>query len=548
MVNKNFIIMISPRAYQEDALNSIWHYFANGNVGNPLIAHPTGTGKSSIPAFFIYRIMKAWPTQRFILFSHVSELIRQNAEVLQIIWPNAPLGIYSAGLKLKQSAFPIVYANIQSAAKNPTCFGHRDIVFIDEAHLVSTDTSSRYLNVLAILKAINPHIRIIGLTATPFRMGQGLLTDTQVDENGNNLNIFTDIIHDLTGIENFNRLIAEGYMKPLIPLRTKTEIDISSVGIQGHEFIASQLQHAVDKQEITYAALRETVEAGQDRKSWLIFATGIEHCNHIADMLGTFGIDCAAVHSKQTDEYNDAAIKAFKANKLRSIVSFAKITTGFNHNDIDMIVDLNHTLSIPKHVQKLGRGTRPTNSASECLVLDFGRNIPRLGCINDPIIPRRKGEKVGDPPVKLCDACGAYNHASARVCCNCGEEFNIKTKIVAKAGTDAILASDLPIVESFDVCRVIYAPHNKIGSPQSMKVTYFTNGGIQSFKEWICLEHNGLPSVKARNWWRQRHKSEPPTTTMEALQHMAELRVPKKIRVWVNKMNGKFPEVVGHEW
>lgn len=545
--------MISPRPYQEDALNSIWNYFSSGATGNPLIAHPTGTGKSSIPAFFIYRIMKAWSTQRFILFSHVSELIRQNAEVLQMIWPNAPLGIFSAGLKLKQSAFPIVYANIQSAAKNPTIFGHRDIAWIDEAHLVSMDTSSRYLSVLAVLKAINPHIRIIGLTATPFRMGQGLLTDAQVDENGNNLNIFTDIIHDLTGIENFNSLIAEGYMKPLIPLRTKTEIDISSVGIQGHEFIASQLQHAVDKEEITYAALKEAVVAGHNRQSWLIFATGIEHCEHIASMLSSFGVDCAPVHSKQqhygrNEQYNDAAIKAFKANKLRSIVSFAKITTGFNHNDIDMIVDLNHTLSIPKHVQKLGRGTRPTNSADNCLVLDFGKNVPRLGPINDPIIPRRKGEKVGDPPVKLCDACGAYNHASARVCCNCGEEFTFKTKLVAKAGTDAILASDLPIVESFDVYRVIYAPHNKVGSPQSMKVTYFTNGGMQSFKEWVYLEHPGLPSVKARNWWRQRHKSEPPATTIEALQHMAELRVPKKIRVWVNKSHGKFPEIVGAEW
>src|ERR1700722_16084500 len=133
--------MISPRPYQEDALNSIWKYFSSGATGNPLLAHPTGTGKSSIPAFFIERIMKAWPTQRFLLLTHVSELIKQNAEVLQMIWPQAPLGIYSSGLKLKQSAFPIVYAGVQSVAKNPTIFGHRDIVFIDEAHLVSTDTS-----------------------------------------------------------------------------------------------------------------------------------------------------------------------------------------------------------------------------------------------------------------------------------------------------------------------------------------------------------------------------------------------------------------------
>jgi len=535
--------MITLRPYQEDAIDSIWDYFQSGNTGNPLICHPTGTGKSVLPAVFIERIIKAWPTQRFLLITHVSELIKQNAEVLQAVWPQAPLGIYSSGLKLKQSAFPIVYAGIQSAIKSPTCFGHRDLIFIDEAHLVGIEESSRYLTFLAIMKAINPHVKIIGLTATPFRMGQGLLSDVIVDENGNNKNIFTDIIHDLTGVESFNRLIAENYMAPLIPLRTKTEIDISNVGIQGHEFIASQLQHAVDKEEITYAALREAVEAGQNRKAWLIFASGIEHCEHIAAQLNSFGIDCAAVHSKQTDEYNAAAIAAFKSDKLRSIVSFAKIATGFNYNDVDLIVDLNHTMSIPKHIQKLGRGTRVKSQADNCLVLDFGKNVPRLGPINDPIIPRRKGEKQGDPPVKLCDNCGAYNHASARICCQCGEEFIFKTKLVATSGTDAIIRSDLPVIESYSVSRVIYSPHNKIGSPQSMKVTYTC--GVQSYREWICLEHSGLPGKLARNWWRLRHKGDPPTTTAEALRHMSELKVPKKIKVWCNK---KMPEVVGYEW
>jgi len=54
-----------------------------------------------------------------------------------------------------------------------------------------------------------------------------------------------------------------------------------------------------------------------------------------------------------------------------------------------------------------------------------------------------------------------------------------------------------------------------------------------------------LAGKKARDWWRQRHTSEPPATTKEALAHMAELRIPKRIRVWVNK---KYPEVVGREF
>lgn len=541
--------MIHLRDYQETALTNIWNYFVTGNTGNPLIAWPCGTGKSLLPAAFIERILKIYPTQRFLLLTHVSELIKQNAEVLLQLWPNAPLGIYSAGLKAKQSAFPIVYAGIQSAIKSPMAFGHRDIIFVDEAHLISLEESSQYLTFLATMRLINPHVKIIGMSATPFRMGQGLLTDSIPDENGNNKNIFTDIIHDITGIEGFNRLIAENYLSPIIPLRTKTELDVSAVGMQKYEFIASQLQHEVDKQEITYAALKEVVEAGQNRRCWKLFGSGIEHIEHIATMLQSFGVDCAPVHSRQKDygrsaDYNDKAIAAHKDGSLRAIASFGKLNIGYNNPIIDLLVDLNPTMSIPKHVQKWGRATRVADGKTDALGMDFGRNIPRCGCINDPVIPRRKGEKTGDVPVKLCDNCGAYNHASARVCCQCGEPFEFKVKIVAKAGTDAIIASDLPVVEPFNVDRVIYAPHNKLGSPQSMKVTYFT--GLRQFKEWILFEHPYPLRGKAKTWWKLRHVSECPKTTAEALQHMSELKIPKKIKVWLNKK--PFAEIVGWEF
>lgn len=526
--------MIQLRPYQEDGLQAIWNYYASGKTGNCCLAWPTGTGKSVIPAVFIERIMKVWPTQHFMMITHVKELIEQNAEVMSIVWPNAPIGIYSAGLRSRDTAFPIIFAGIQSAIKNPMLFGHRDIIFIDEAHLVNQEDSSMYLTFIATMKLINPNVKIIGMSATPFRMGQGLITDE---------GLFDDIIHDLTGVDGFNRLIAENYLCPLVPLRTKTELDISQVGMRNYEFIPGQLQNAVDKEEITYAGLQELVNAGSNRKSWLIFSSGIKHANNIADMLTSFGVDCAAVHSKQKAEYNDQAIKAFKAGSLRSIVNFSKLTTGFNHPDIDLIGDFRPTMSIPLHIQKLGRGTRPAPGKENCLVLDFGRNVPRLGPINDPVIPKKKGEKTGDVPVKICDHCGAYNHCSVRICCNCGEEFQFKIKIVAKPGTDAILRSDLPVVETFDVNRVIYATHDKIGSPQSMKVTYFC--GMRMFREWIMFEHSGLMQKKARDWWRQVHKSEPPKTTREALQFISELRPPKRIRVWCNK---KYPEVLGREF
>ena len=93
--------MIQLRYYQQEALDAIYNYFLTHQTGNPLIGLPTGTGKSVLPAAFIQGIMKQWPNQRFLLITHVKELIEQNARAMLTLWPEAPLGIYSSGLKVK---------------------------------------------------------------------------------------------------------------------------------------------------------------------------------------------------------------------------------------------------------------------------------------------------------------------------------------------------------------------------------------------------------------------------------------------------------------
>jgi DNA repair protein RadD len=194
----------------------------------------------------------------------------------------------------------------------------------------------------------------------------------------------------------------------------------------------------------------------------------------------------------------------------------------------------------------LGRGTRPSPDSGKenCLVLDFAGNTRRLGPINDPVKPRKPGKgPAGEAPVRICENCGVYNHASARHCCNCGTEFLFETKIFATASNTELLRSDLPIVEYFPVSRVLYNLHEKEGAPPSIKVSYFC--GFQMFNEWVCLEHKGMPAKKARDWWRQRHQSEPPDTTHEALRRVSELRVPAKVRVWTNK---KYPKVLSYEY
>lgn len=549
--------MYSPRWYQHEAEYAIFDYFQKGNKGNPIVAMPTGTGKSVVIGNFITNVLKQWPEQRLMMLTHVKELIQQNSKTLLNIWPVAPIGIHSAGLNSRDMLMPIIFGGVQSVANtikkanqkndgtpfNFKHFGWRDLLLIDECHLLSPKDTSTYQFVISELMKINPYLKIIGFTATHYRLKQGLLTDGD--------SIFTDTCYNITDMNSFNRLISEGYLSTLICKPTFTKIDLSNVGIVAGEFNSKQVNEVVDKDEVTYSAVKETCELGFDRDSWLIFSSSVANAENVAAMFQSFGIEAHAVHSKLPSKQNDERIAAFKNGEIRALVNNNKLTTGFDHPPIDLICDLQPTMSPAKHVQKYGRGTRPSPNTGKqnCLVLDFAGNVPRLGPINDPVLPKRAGKGTGDAPIRICDSCGVYNHAAARFCICCGKEFTFETKLKANAGNYEIIKTDAPIIEYCDVQMVVYNLHEKknregiLISPPSIKVSYFC--GFSKFNEWICLEHSGLAGKKARDWWRERHSEEPPLFTSVALQKINELRKPKKIRVWINK---DHPEVLGYEY
>jgi DNA repair protein RadD len=550
---------IRLREYQEKATESIFSYFDEGNTGNPLVALPTGTGKSIVIAEFIRRVFMAFPNQRIMKLTHVKELIDQNYKTLRRIWPMAPAGIYSSGLKKRETHFPITFAGIASVIKCPELFGHIDLVLIDEAHLVSPKEGTMYQTFINKLKEVNPLVKVIGFTATHYRLGQGLLTETG--------GIFTDVCFDLTSMTAFNWLVAEGYICPLIPRATKNELNVDSVQIHAGEYVQKQLQEAVDKAELTHGALRETLELASDRKHWLVFAAGVDHALHVRDALIDMGIDATCVHSRMSDAERDESIAGFKSGKYKAMVNNGILTTGFDFPEIDLIVMLRPTHSSGLWVQMLGRGTRPVYAPGynletrdgrlaaqqagpkkQCLVLDFAGNTRRLGPINDPVLPRKKGSGGGgQAPVKVCEVCGIYNHASVRFCTNCGSEFLRNVKLAIQASTEALIADGLPQVVEFKVDRIVYQIHKKISRPDSIKVSYYC--GLRMFEEFICLEHEGYARKLARDWWRNRTQLEPPDDTAAAMALMnnmpQEFKVPRRIKVWINK---KYPEIRGYDF
>lgn len=297
------------------------------------------SGKSLIVAEICRSLVQEYPEVRLLMLTHVKELLEQNAEKLRSLWPGAPMGIYSAGLNRRELGEPITFASVQSVAKRAQDLGVIDICIIDEAHLVGHNDEGSYRNLIRALREINPRMRVIGLTATPYRMGHGLITDDPA--------IFDDLIEP-TSIE---ELLALGFLAPLKSRITKTHYDLSEVHKRGGEYIESELASAVDTKDQNSAVIDEVIawgtgkNDGVERKSWLFFCSGVEHANHVRDELLSRGILAATITGDTPSGERKKIIDAFKRGTLRALTNNSVLTTGFDHPDIDLIAMMRPTTS-----------------------------------------------------------------------------------------------------------------------------------------------------------------------------------------------------------
>ncbi len=509
--------MLTLRPYQQAAITAIYGYFEKKS-GNPLVVIPTAGGKSLVMAAFIDGVLKAWPDQRILIVTHVRELIAQNHAEMIGLWPEAPAGIYSAGLGKREAQARILFAGIQSIHHRALEIGHTDLVLIDEAHLIPGNSNTMYRRFLDDLQAINPALKVIGLTATPFRLESGMLHE------GKNV-LFTDIAYEAS----VRDLIDQGYLAPLVSKQPATRLDVSKVGTRAGEFIARDLAAAVDQEAITRAAVGEILDYGRDRKSWLVFCSGVDHARHVAEEFGRRGINCGTIFGDTRKEERDATIAAFKRGDLRALASMGVLTTGFNAPGVDLIALLRPTKSAGLYVQMVGRGTRLANAKQNCLVLDFAGNVSRHGPI-DLVRPRRPGDGgTGVAPTKVCPRCESIVALATTQCPDCGYEF--PSREVAIAPT----AATLPVLSSqrsqwIAVDDVSYQRHTKALGRPSMKVTY--RSGLTTYNEWVCFEHQGFARRKAVDWWLLRAPGTlVPKSVTEALSRIGELNRPSDITV-----------------
>ena len=201
------------REYQTRSLNMVYDWMGN-NSGNPCVSLPTGSGKSVVIAELCRQAVTEWPETKILMLTRSKELIEQNYAKLRAIWPNAPVGIYSASVGRKELGEPITIAGPLSIINTLDQIGYIDLLICDECHDISHKDEGSYRKIISKLLKTNPNMRVIGYTASPFRMGHGYITDKPA--------IFDALIEPVS----IEELVHKGFLSPLRSKLPKFKINI----------------------------------------------------------------------------------------------------------------------------------------------------------------------------------------------------------------------------------------------------------------------------------------------------------------------------------
>lgn len=526
------------RPYQRHAVDAVYQ-FLRARDDNPCVVIPTAGGKTPVMATICHDAVQLWQG-RVLILAHVKELLEQAAEKLRLVAPDLPVGIYSAGLKRRDLGYAVTIAGIQSVYERACDVGHMDLVIVDEAHLIPPDGEGMYRTFLADAKKINPLLRVIGMTATPFRMKSGSICAPD--------NILNEICFEI-GVR---ELIVQGY---LCPLRTKAgtlKPDTEKLHIRGGEYIAGEVEDLMDDDNLVLAACREIVEHTQDRKSVLIFASGVRHGQHIAEVLQSrHKLECGFVCGETLPFQRDELINRFRSGGLKYLCNVNVLTTGFDAPNIDCVAMVRPTLSPGLYYQMVGRGFRLHPGKANCLVLDFGGNVLRHGPVDALRVTDSASNGNGEAPAKECPQCHAVIAAGYASCPECGHEFPERNhrKHEATASSEGILSDQLTRTEH-EVTEIFYSVHIKRGAPpeapRTMRVDYRI-GFNEYISEWVCLEHSGFPRQKAEQWWSRRSSEPVPASADEAVDLAEAGALARTLAIVVeHKAGEQFDRVVAY--
>ncbi len=351
------------RPYQKEAVAATIKYFKH-HSSSAVIVLPTGAGKSLVIAQ-----LAALANYRVLVLAHVKELVQQNQQKFQSY--GLASSVFSAGLKQRDNRAKVVFASVQSVSRNLDHFNQQySLLIIDECHRLSDDENSAYHKVIKQLRDINPALKVLGLTATPYRLGSGWIY--QYHHRGfarrDTASVFRDCIYELA----LSYMIKHKFLTPpKIYDAAVAEYDFSQVAgfDSGHCSSKALNNLLLDNQRVTKTIIDQVIHLSSARKGVMIFAATVKHAQEIYSYLPRS--QSALIIGDTAPDDRDRYIDEFKTQSIKYLVNVSVLTTGFDAPHVDVIALLRPTQSVSLFQQIVGRGLRLCEHKENCLVLDY---------------------------------------------------------------------------------------------------------------------------------------------------------------------------------
>ena len=405
------------RYYQRNAIDALHSWFDTKPEDPALIALPTAAGKTIIFSHFIKEVFHKNPKARFLIMAHRKELVAQAESKLKSVWPDAPVGVLAAGMKRFQHNAQILVASRDTLAspKRLEKVGKFDYMIIDEAHNVPPSSLTRYKKIIDTLSE-RQSMKVMGCTATPYRMGQGYIYGKRKDH------FFKGLAYSVSIPE----LIQAGYLCRLsaFAVNDNAIIDAGKVSLKfkGGDFREKELEDIAMVDETIIEVISDWIDNAytKGRTASVFFCVSVLHAQKMTQYLQQHGISAAVVTGETPNQERDKILADFESGKIHALCNVGVLTEGWDAPRTDCIALLRPTQSIGLYVQMCGRGMRLHDDKENCLLLDYGENVARHGCL-DEVEP---GESLpGRYKPKICASCNAINSPSAKECIECGQVF-----------------------------------------------------------------------------------------------------------------------------
>lgn len=405
--------MLVPRFYQSAAHDAVIAHWKQSTLP-VLVEAATGSGKSVIVALLAQTLHKLSGGKRVLCLAPSAELVTQNAEKYQAIGEKC--SIYSASAGQKSLRHQVVFATEGTFKKVAKRLGGEFAgVIVDECHRL-TPTIQK---IIEDMRLSSPTLRVCGLSATPYRLGDGFIFGVDPDGKALPETIARDpYFHQCVYSIGARLLLELGF---LTPLRAGTinasQYDTSGLKVQSN----GQYSQATVKAAFegwgrkTSAIIADVVAQTQDATGVMIFAATVQHAKEV---MASLHPDNARLITGETPKgERDKIIKDFKARKFLYLVNVGVLTTGFDAPNVSHIAILRATESVSLLQQIMGRGMRLYEGKTECVVLDYAGNIERHCPDGDLYAPQIKAayQSAGGEPIEcVCESCSKVNVFSAR--------------------------------------------------------------------------------------------------------------------------------------